>query len=108
MQRGPWQRTEMADGTGEPERAQDSRAAYFGIGCLTAIAGFAGGGMIAVLVAKIVGALSRCVSDAETGAPCSWTTYWFRGALLGMIALPAIALWRFRRGRKKMHNLTRG
>jgi hypothetical protein len=88
--------------TGRPGQAGDSRAAYFGIGCLTAVAGFAGGGMIAVLAAKIVGALSRCAGDAETGAPCGWTTYWLRGALLGMVALPAIALWRFRRGRNRL------
>ena len=91
-----------SDGEGQ---AQDTPAAYFGIGCLTAIAGFAGGGMIAVLAAKIVGGLTRCVSDADSGAPCGWTTYWFRGALVGMIALPALALWRFRRGRKQMQNL---
>jgi hypothetical protein len=90
----------MGSGPDAPARAQDTLAAYFGIGCLTAVAGFAGGGMIAVLIAKLVGALTKCAADAETGAPCSWTTYWFRGALLGMAALPAIALWRFRRGRR--------
>ena len=96
----------MDSESGNAGQAQDSRAAYFGIGCLTAVAGFAGGGMIAVFLAKIVGAFSKCVADAETGAPCDWTTYWFRGALLGMIVLPGIALWRFRRGRQRTNNST--
>ena len=43
---------------------------YVGVGCLTAVAGLVGGGMIAVLLAKIVGGISGCRGDAETGAPC--------------------------------------
>ena len=96
--------------TPEPQepQADGPPPAYFGIGCLTAVAGFAGGGMIAVLVAKLVGALTRCTADAETGAPCNWTTYWFRGALIGMILLPAVALWRLRRGRQRAQHSERG
>ncbi|HWJ14360.1 MAG TPA: hypothetical protein VNS10_11505 [Gemmatimonadaceae bacterium] len=82
--------------------------AYFGIGCITAIGGFAGGGMIAVLVAKVVGALSRCAPDVETGAPCGWGTYWLRGAVIGLVLLPSVALWRFRRGRQREQNPERG
>jgi hypothetical protein len=97
------------EGSPTPEtRAEPLRAAYLGIGCLTTIAGFAGGGMIAVLIAKIVGALTRCAADTETGAPCNWGTYWIRGAVIGMILLPAIALWRFRRGRMAGSNSERG
>ncbi|HTI65741.1 MAG TPA: hypothetical protein VL524_19590 [Gemmatimonadaceae bacterium] len=97
-------------GTGEPQqnRADGPPPAYFGIGCLTAVAGFAGGGMIAVLIAKIVGALTRCAADAESGAPCNWSTYWVRGALVGMILLPAISLWRLRRGRQRAQHSERG
>ena len=97
-------------GTSEAEQHQADRPqpAYFGIGCLTALAGFAGGGMIAVLIAKIVGALTRCAADAETGAPCNWGTYWIRGALIGMILLPAVALWRLRRGRQRAEHSERG
>lgn len=96
-----------------PQEPQQNRAdgpppAYFGIGCLTAVAGFAGGGMIAVLIAKIVGALTRCAADAESGAPCNWSTYWMRGALVGMILLPAISLWRLRRGRQRAQHSERG
>jgi hypothetical protein len=89
-------------------RADTHPAAYLGIGCVTAIAGFAGGGMIAVLVAKIVGALTRCAADTETGAPCNWGTYWFRGALIGLILLPSLVLWRYRRGRMRGSNSERG
>lgn len=97
-------------GSPEPQenQADGPPPAYFGIGCLTAVAGFAGGGMIAVLIAKIVGALTRCAADAETGAPCNWGRYWFRGALIGMILLPAIALWRLRRGRQRAQHSERG
>src|SRR5512146_2222284 len=97
---------------GSPEEQTDQAngppPAYFGIGCLTAVAGFAGGGMIAVLVAKIVGALTHCTADAETGAPCAWGTYWVRGALIGMILLPAVSLWRVRRGRRRAQHSERG
>lgn len=75
---------------------------------MTAVAGFAGGGMIAVLIAKLVGALTHCVADAETGAPCNWGTYWVRGALIGMILLPAVSLWRVRRGRQRAQHSERG
>ena len=42
-------------------------AAYLGVGCLTAVAGFAGGGMIAVLIAKVVGALQRLHAGRRDG-----------------------------------------
>jgi hypothetical protein len=96
--------------TPEPEsgQADEPSPAYFGIGCLTAVAGFAGGGMIAVLIAKLVGALTHCAADSETGAPCGWGTYWVRGALIGMILLPAVSLWRVRRGRQRAQHSERG
>ena len=74
---------------------------YLGVGCLTAVGGGVGGGMIGVLVAKIVGALIRCTGDPESGAPCNWTTFWVWGAGIGVILLPAVALWRMRRGRMR-------
>ena len=77
------------------------RWAYVGVGCLTAVIGLIGGGMIAVLVAKIVGAVRGCAPDAETGSPCEWTTYWTWGARIGLIALPSVAIWRMRRGEKR-------
>jgi len=93
---------------GPPAQAPTPRSAYFGIGCITAVAGFAGGGMVAVLVAKIVGALARCKPDAETGAPCGWTTYWLVGAIVGLFLLPAVTIWLFARGRRRAQNSERG
>jgi MFS family permease len=99
----------MAHPTGEPPpQAPTPRSAYFGIGCITAVAGFVGGGMIAVLVAKIVGGLGRCSPDAETGAPCGWGTYWLIGAIAGLVLLPTVTIVLFSRGRRRAQNSERG
>ena len=70
------------------------------MGCLMAVVGLAGGGMIAVLVAKIVGAIRGCSPDAETGAPCGWFVYAVFGALVGLFAAPSVAIWRMRHGER--------
>ena len=57
--------------------------------------------MVAVLIAKVVGALARCNPDAETGAPCGWTTYWLVGAIIGLVLLPTVTIWLFARGRRQ-------
>jgi hypothetical protein len=94
----------MAD-DGKPSReASDERPHYFGIGCFTAVAGFAGGGMIGVLIAKIFGAAQRCPTEAETGAPCNWFTFAVFGALIGGMLLPIIAISSVRRARRRMNN----
>src|SRR5205814_9435931 len=80
---------------------ESRRPAYVGVGCLMAVVGLAGGGMIAVLVAKVVGAVRGCTPDQETGAPCGWTAYWTWGAWIGVIGLPSVALWRMRRGERR-------
>jgi hypothetical protein len=72
---------------------------YVGVGCMTAIVGFFGTGMIAILVAKLVGAATGCAVEAETGAPCNWFTYAIRGGLAGMILLPSLVIWRMRKAR---------
>jgi hypothetical protein len=77
---------------------------YLGVGCLTAVVGLVAGGMIAVLVAKIVGATTRCLPDAETGAPCDWSMYWTWGARIGVILVPVIVLWRMRKVRTASRN----
>ena len=66
---------------------------------MMAVIGLAGGGMIAVLVAKIVGAIRGCTPDAETGAPCGWFVYAIFGALTGLVVLPSVAIWRMRHWR---------
>src|SRR3954447_19630798 len=92
----PWPPTRVTD-TGKWE--------YLGVGCFSTFVGFAGGGMIAVLIAKIVGSLGRCKADAETGAPCNWLTYAFFGALLGAVIVPAVSVWIFRRGRLRARDI---
>ena len=94
---GPSEPARDAEAEGASVEAESRRWAYVGVGCFTLIAGFAAGGMIGVLIAKIVGAVRHCPTEAETGAPCNWLTYAFFGAVLGAISLVSIALWRLRR-----------
>ena len=77
---------------------------YVGVGCLSAVVGLVGGGMIAVLIAKVVGGISGCRADAETGAPCDWSSYWTWGARIGLILVPTIVIWRMRKARTASRN----
>jgi len=70
-----------------------------GVGCITTMAGFFSGGMIAVLVGKFVGSMQGC--RPPEGLPaCNWWVYAGIGALLGAITLPVLALRRLNRGRR--------
>jgi hypothetical protein len=99
---------EGQNGSGTPETASDVGPHYFGVGCFTVFAGFAGGGMIGVLIAKIVGFAQRCPVDNETGAPCSWLTFAMYGAIAGAVLLPTIAISSLRRARRRTQNSERG
>jgi hypothetical protein len=77
---------------------------YVGVGCLTGISGMMAFGVIAVLLAKTVGWMHSCSPDAETGAPCDWLTYWLRGAVIGVILVPTIVIWRMRKVRAASRN----
>ena len=70
---------------------------YLGVGCFTFFAGLASGAMIAVMLAKIVGWITKCQAG-ERGEPCNWFTFAVFGALTGAILLPTIAIWKLRRG----------
>lgn len=87
-----------------PGETSDGVWPYLGVGCLTAVVGLVGGGMVAVLVSKIVGGLTGCHGDAESGAPCHWDTYWTWGARIGLVLLPSIVLWRMRARRRALRN----
>jgi hypothetical protein len=78
---------------------KDSPWSYIGVGCITAPIGFFGGGMIAVLVAKITGAIQGCKPPEGLPACHTWE-FLYPGALIGLVALPTVALWRLRQGRK--------
>jgi hypothetical protein len=95
----------MADSEGSPP---DASPHYLGVGCVSVLAGLAGGGMIAVLIAKVVGFVIRCPSEAETGAPCNWFTYAAFGAIAGAIILPTLTVSLLRRARKRAQNSERG
>jgi len=97
-----------ARGTEPGGEAPDVPPAYFGMGCLALVAGFAGGGMIAVFIAKMAGAFTKCAPDAETGAPCNWDGYWVYGAVIGAVLVPVVTIWLLRRGRKRARNSQRG
>ena len=82
------------------EPRPDSPWSYIGVGCLTIPIGFFGGGMIAVLIAKIVGAMKGCV--APEGFPaCHTFEFLLPGGLIGAIGLPVVAILRLRQGRRK-------
>jgi hypothetical protein len=61
-----------------------------------AVPGFFGGGMIGALVAKMVGGFTGCVPPEGLPA-CDLGRYWMPGAVIGLVTLPAIVLWRLRR-----------
>jgi hypothetical protein len=91
-------------GTEPAGKTNDGIWPYLGVGCLTVVSGFFGGGMIAIMVAKVVGGVRSCAPDKETGAPCDWFTYLVVGACVGALFLPTTAIWRMRRGRMKQRN----
>lgn len=79
---------------------------YIGVGCLTAIVGFFGGGMIAALVAKVVGTMQGC-KPPEGFPACNTWSFVLPGALFGALALPTAAVRRLRKGRMRNGNETR-
>jgi hypothetical protein len=77
-------------------------ARNIGVGCLTTMAGFFSGGMIAVLVGKFVGSVQGC--RPPEGLPaCNWWVYAGIGAVIGAITLPTIALGKLNRRRPNIN-----
>lgn len=78
-----------------PDDQEIATASLVGVGCFSAFAGFFGGGMIAVLVAWIVGSARRC--EPPTGIPaCDWNKFALMGMLLGVIILPLVSIMRLK------------
>ena len=79
------------------EDRKNRRYRNMGVGCFTTLIGFFGGGMISVLIAKIV---SQALNEPQCeGLPtCNWLTWAARGGVAGMIILPTISVWRLKRG----------
>ncbi len=84
---------------GSPESDREGIVARnIGVGCITLMAGFFSGGMIAVLVAKFVGSVQGC--KPPEGLPaCNWWVYAGIGAIVGALTLPVLALRRLSRAR---------
>ncbi len=83
----------MDEPTQEPASA--GAGAYLGAGCFSAIAGFFGGGMIAVLVAKFVGSSRGC--QPPEGIPaCNWGEYALVGMVAGVVILPLVSIMRLK------------
>ena len=81
-----------------PPEHESVVARNIGVGCVTAVAGFFSGGMIAVLVAKFVGSMQGC--KPPEGLPaCNWWVYAAIGAVVGAVTLPVAALSRLSRTR---------
>ena len=79
-----------------PETVEDRTARNIGVGCFTTFVGFWSGGMVAVLVGRIVEGLRQ--SPSCEGLPiCNWTSYALIGAVLGAVTLPVLVLRRLRR-----------
>jgi len=67
-----------------------------GLGCFSTFIGGMSGGMVGVLVGKIVEGVKR--SPSCEGLPiCNWYVYAGIGAVVGLVSLPALVLVRLRR-----------
>ncbi len=86
------------EGSAPPSATETTIWPYIGVGCVTMVVGLFGGGMIAMLVGRVTDAATGC--RPPEGLPvCMWWRYWWTGALIGMIAFPALAVRRLHRGR---------
>ena len=82
-------------------------AQYVGVGCLTTVAGLFGGGMIAVLIARLVSGLRGC--RPPEGLPaCDHLYYWVPGMILGAILLPTMTIRALRRSNAEAEHSARG
>lgn len=76
----------MTDPTGGPGVEKASLARQAGIGCFMAVIGFFSGGMIGVLVSKIVAFFTK--APKCDGIPtCDWYIYMGVGGLIGSLTL---------------------
>lgn len=70
----------------------------FGLGCFTFIIGGFSGGMVAVLVGRVIEGLRKAPS-CEGLPVCNWYVYVAVGGLLGALSLPVLVLGRLTRKR---------
>ena len=84
-----------ADGEG-PTRAEMTRARNLGIGCFSTCIGMWSGGMVAVLMGKLIEG-ARGSPTCEGLPICNWYVYAALGAAMGAVSLPVLVLRRLRR-----------
>jgi hypothetical protein len=76
--------------------AEDRVARNIGVGCFTTFIGFWSGGMIAVLIGKVVEGV-RGAPSCQGLPVCNWNVYAAVGAVVGAVTLPVLVLMRLRR-----------
>ena len=92
---------------GQQVEGEDRVARNIGVGCFTTFIGFWSGGMIAVLIGKVVEGIRG--SPSCDGLPlCNWNVYAAVGAIVGAITLPVLALMRLRRRDVRQGTPSRG
>ena len=92
---------------GPPAEGEDRVARNIGVGCFTTFIGFWSGGMIAVLIGKVVEGIRGAPSC--DGLPlCNWNVYAAVGALIGAVSLPVLVLTRLRRRDVRLGTPSRG
>jgi len=97
-------------GAGAPPLADgvaDRAARSVGVGCVTAVAGLFSGGMIGVLVSRIVAWVTHAPTCPELPT-CDWYKYAAVGMLLGLVTLPILTIMRLRRSDARTPNPDRG
>jgi len=88
-------------------QVEDRTARNIGVGCFTTFIGFWSGGMIAVMIGKVVEGVRRAPSCE--GLPlCNWNVYAAVGAVIGAISLPMLVLMRLRRRDVRQGTRSRG
>lgn len=70
----------------------------FGLGCFTFIVGFFSGGMVAVLIGRMVAFFTKAPS-CEGLPVCNWYLYVGIGGVLGAVSLPTLVLRRLTKKR---------
>lgn len=94
-------------GTTPEQEKEDRTARNIGVGCFTTFIGLWSGGMVAVLIGKMVEG-ARGAPSCEGLPICNWNVYAAVGALIGATTLPLLVLSRLRRRDVRRDQNSRG
>ena len=84
-----------------PDEREGRGWQYLGVGCLTTVAGFFGGGMIGVFIGWIVGHVTGCRPAPDAFPICNFFPYWIAGMFGGALLVPTVAITRLRRSDRR-------